>query len=138
MVHIFSTLIVIAVCGMQQGLCIDTGRNYRVGASVLRSFGGARTNAPVSGGAAGLVNFSAQFPDDINPTHVPAQVVSGIGFLGAGILFRDGFNIQGINTAATFWCAAAVGLIAGTGPPKASPALRLPPIPRGLGQVVSA
>lgn len=76
---------------------------------------GLRTNALVSLGAAGFVIFAALFPDDINPTRVAAQVVSGIGFLGAGIIFRDGFNIQGINTAATLWCAAAVGLIAGTG-----------------------
>jgi putative Mg2+ transporter-C (MgtC) family protein len=76
---------------------------------------GLRTNALVSLGAAGYVTFAALFPEDINPTRVAAQVVSGIGFLGAGIIFRDGFNIQGINTAATLWCAAAVGLISGTG-----------------------
>jgi putative Mg2+ transporter-C (MgtC) family protein len=76
---------------------------------------GLRTNALVSLGAAGFVTFAALFPDDINPTRVAAQVVSGIGFLGAGIIFRDGLNIQGINTAATLWCSAAVGLIAGSG-----------------------
>ena len=76
---------------------------------------GLRTNALVSLGAAGFVVFAALFPDDINPTRVAAQVVSGIGFLGAGIIFRDGFNIQGINTAATLWCSAAVGLISGSG-----------------------
>ena len=76
---------------------------------------GLRTNALVSLGAAGFVTFAALFPDDINPTRVAAQVVSGIGFLGAGVIFRDGFNIQGINTAATLWCSAAVGLISGTG-----------------------
>ncbi|MEP1767658.1 MAG: MgtC/SapB family protein [Sulfitobacter sp.] len=76
---------------------------------------GLRTNALVSLGAAGFVVFAALFPDDINPTRVAAQVVSGIGFLGAGIIFRDGLNIQGINTAATLWCSAAVGLMSGTG-----------------------
>jgi putative Mg2+ transporter-C (MgtC) family protein len=76
---------------------------------------GLRTNALVSLGAAGFVVFAALFPDDINPTRVAAQVVSGIGFLGAGIIFRDGFNVQGINTAATLWCSAAVGLISGSG-----------------------
>ncbi|MBO1257143.1 MgtC/SapB family protein, partial [Alteromonas sp. 5E99-2] len=76
---------------------------------------GLRTNALVSLGAAGFVVFAALFPDDINPTRVAAQVVSGIGFLGAGIIFRDGLNIQGINTAATLWCSAAVGLISGSG-----------------------
>lgn len=76
---------------------------------------GLRTNALVSLGAAGFVVFAALFPDDINPTRVAAQVVSGIGFLGAGIIFRDGLTIQGINTAATLWCSAAVGLISGSG-----------------------
>ena len=76
---------------------------------------GLRTNALVSLGAAGFVTFAALFPDDINPTRVAAQIVSGIGFLGAGIIFRDGFNVHGLNTAATLWCSAAVGMMAGAG-----------------------
>jgi len=76
---------------------------------------GLRTNALVSLGAAGFVTFAALFPDDLSPTRVAAQVVSGIGFLGAGIIFRDGFNVHGLNTAATLWCSAAVGLMAGAG-----------------------
>lgn len=91
------------------GAIIGTERQFR------GRMAGLRTNALVSLGAAGFVVFAALFPDDINPTRVAAQVVSGIGFLGAGIIFRDGFNIQGINTAATLWCSAAVGLISGTG-----------------------
>jgi len=75
---------------------------------------GLRTNALVSLGAAGFVTFAALFPNDINPTRVAAQVVSGIGFLGAGIIFRDGFNVHGLNTAATLWCSAAVGMMAGS------------------------
>ena len=62
---------------------------------------GLRTNALVSLGAAGFVTFAALFPNDINPTWVAAPVVSGIGFLGAGIIFRDEFNVHGLNTAAT-------------------------------------
>lgn len=76
---------------------------------------GLRTNALVALGAAGFVTFAALFPDDINPTRVAAQIVSGIGFLGAGIIFRDGFNVHGLNTAATLWCSAAVGMMAGAG-----------------------
>ena len=76
---------------------------------------GLRTNALVALGAAGFVTFAALFPHDMSPTRVAAQVVSGIGFLGAGIIFRDGFNVHGLNTAATLWCSAAVGLMAGTG-----------------------
>jgi putative Mg2+ transporter-C (MgtC) family protein len=42
-------------------------------------------------------------------------VVSGIGFLGAGVIFKEGLNVRGLNTAATLWCSAAVGLLAGEG-----------------------
>ncbi len=76
---------------------------------------GLRTNALVALGAAGFVIFSQLFPHEVSPTRVAAQVVSGIGFLGAGIIFRDGFNVHGLNTAATLWCSAAVGLMAGVG-----------------------
>ena len=82
---------------------------------VRQRMAGLRTNALVSLGAAGFVIFSAQFPNEISQTRVAAQVVSGIGFLGAGIIFRDGFNVHGLNTAATLWCSAAVGLLAGAG-----------------------
>jgi putative Mg2+ transporter-C (MgtC) family protein len=44
-------------------------------------------------------------------------VVSGIGFLGAGIIFREGLQVTGLNTAATLWCSAGVGLLAGSGHP---------------------
>jgi putative Mg2+ transporter-C (MgtC) family protein len=62
---------------------------------------GLRTNTLVALGAATFVVFESLFPDNSNPTHVAAQVVSGIGFLGAGIIFREGLNVRGLNTAAT-------------------------------------
>ncbi len=76
---------------------------------------GLRTNTLVSLGAASFVLFAAVFPDEISPTRVAAQIVSGIGFLGAGIIFREGFNVRGLNTAATLWCAAAIGMLSGAG-----------------------
>jgi putative Mg2+ transporter-C (MgtC) family protein len=76
---------------------------------------GLRTNALVALGAASFVVFSALYPDEISPTRVAAQIVSGIGFLGAGIIFREGMNVHGLNTAATLWCSAAVGMLAGAG-----------------------
>lgn len=75
---------------------------------------GLRTNALVALGACGFVVFSAMVgPDD--PTRVAAQVVTGIGFLGAGIILREGINVHGLNTAATLWCSAMVGTFAGGG-----------------------
>lgn len=82
---------------------------------VRQRMAGLRTNALVAMGAAAFVIFSQLVPNEVSPTRVAAQVVSGIGFLGAGIIFRDGFNVHGLNTAATLWCSAAVGLIAGIG-----------------------
>jgi len=77
---------------------------------------GLRTNALVSVGAALFVLLSIGFPGtDASPTRVAAQVVSGIGFLGAGVILRDGVNIRGINTAATLWCAAAIGTLSAAG-----------------------
>ncbi len=78
---------------------------------------GLRTNTLVAIGAASFVIFSGLFPGEDSPTRMAAQVVSGIGFLGAGIIFREGLHVSGLNTAATLWCSAAVGLLAGSGHP---------------------
>jgi uncharacterized membrane protein YhiD involved in acid resistance len=51
----------------------------------------------------------------VDPTRIAAYVVSGIGFLGAGVILREGVTVRGINTAATIWCSAAVGVLAGAG-----------------------
>ncbi|MES2914681.1 MAG: MgtC/SapB family protein [Pseudomonadota bacterium] len=82
---------------------------------VRQRMAGLRTNALVALGAASFVTFSGLFPNEVSPTRVAAQIVSGIGFLGAGIIFRDGFNVHGLNTAATLWCSAGVGMMAGAG-----------------------
>lgn len=75
---------------------------------------GLRTNALVAIGAAGFVVFSVT-AGERTPTQVAAQIVSGIGFLGAGVIMREGVNIRGLNTAATLWCSAMVGTLAGGG-----------------------
>ena len=76
---------------------------------------GLRTNTLVALGAASFVVYENLFSGEANLTRVAAQVVSGIGFLGAGIIFREGLNVRGLNTAATLWCSAAVGVLAGGG-----------------------
>jgi putative Mg2+ transporter-C (MgtC) family protein len=75
---------------------------------------GLRTNALVALGAGGFVAFSSVSGHD-DPTRIAAQVVSGIGFLGAGIILREGINVRGLNTAATLWCSAMAGTFAGGG-----------------------
>jgi putative Mg2+ transporter-C (MgtC) family protein len=76
---------------------------------------GLRTNALVAIGAAGFVIFSASASNGNNPIAVAAQIVSGIGFLGAGVILREGINVRGLNTAATLWCSAMVGTFADAG-----------------------
>src|SRR6516164_5942263 len=78
---------------------------------------GLRTNTLVAIGAASFVIFESLVPDESSPTRIAAQVVSGIGFLGAGLIFREGLSVRGLNTAATLWCSAAVGVLAGAGYP---------------------
>jgi putative Mg2+ transporter-C (MgtC) family protein len=93
---------------MVLGAAIGFERQWR------QRFAGLRTNTLVSPGAAIYVVFASQFTD-VAPTRVAAQVVSGIGFLGAGVIFKEGLNVRGLNTAATLWCSGAVGLLAGVG-----------------------
>src|SRR5580700_5521989 len=78
---------------------------------------GLRTNTLVALGAATFVVFEQLLPDQSGPTRVAAQVVSGIGFLGAALIFREGLSVRGLNTAATLWCSAAIGVLSGAGYP---------------------
>lgn len=94
------------------GAAIGLERQWR-----LRT-AGIRTNALVAVGSALFVMLGVAGAEDrpaADPTRVAAQVVSGIGFLGAGVILRDGLKIRGLTTAATLWCAAAVGSLAGAG-----------------------
>jgi putative Mg2+ transporter-C (MgtC) family protein len=75
---------------------------------------GLRTNALVSLGAGGFVVYGALLGAPLD-LHIAAQVVTGVGFLGAGVILRQGLNVHGLNTAATLWCAAMVGTLAGGG-----------------------
>lgn len=76
---------------------------------------GVRTNALVSLGSALFVIMGAFSFDGADPTRVAAQIVSGIGFLGAGVIMKQGVSVTGLNTAATLWASAAVGALAGGG-----------------------
>jgi putative Mg2+ transporter-C (MgtC) family protein len=82
---------------------------------------GLRTNTLVSMGAAAftLISFALTSQDDGvykgDATRIIGQIVTGIGFLGGGVILREGLNVQGLNTAATIWCSAAVGSLAGVG-----------------------
>ncbi|QKT09277.1 MgtC/SapB family protein [Gordonia sp. X0973] len=95
--------------GVGFGTLIGLERQYRA------RMAGLRTNALVSVGSALFVVLSAYGFAGGDPTRVAAQIVSGIGFLGGGVILRDGLTVRGLNTAATLWCSAAVGALAGSG-----------------------
>jgi putative Mg2+ transporter-C (MgtC) family protein len=75
---------------------------------------GLRTNALVATGATLFVLYAVA-TNDTSPTRVASYVVSGVGFLGGGVILREGFNVRGLNTAASLWCSAAVGVLAAGG-----------------------
>ncbi|MDZ4237205.1 MAG: MgtC/SapB family protein [Hydrogenophaga sp.] len=74
---------------------------------------GLRTNVLVAVGAAIFVDMANRLGGQSGAIHVVAYVVSGVGFLGAGVIMREEGNVRGINTAATLWGSAAVGACAG-------------------------
>ena len=74
---------------------------------------GLRTNVLVAVGAAIFVDMANHLNGHAGATQVIAYVVSGIGFLGAGVIMREEGNIRGLNTAATLWGSAAIGACAG-------------------------
>jgi putative Mg2+ transporter-C (MgtC) family protein len=81
---------------------------------------GLRTHLLVSLGSAGFMILSPLVAEmgkgvPADPGRIAAQVVSGIGFLGAGAIVKEGVNIRGLTTAACLWIAAAIGMTAGAG-----------------------
>lgn len=94
--------------GLGCGALIGAERQWRA------RMAGLRTNALVATGATLFVLYSG-ISGSVNSTQVAAYVVSGVGFLGGGVILREGFNVRGLNTAATLWCSAAVGVLAASG-----------------------
>lgn len=92
------------------GALVGLERQYR------QKSAGLRTNTLVSVGAASFILLSESLTEGWgDPSRVAGQIVTGIGFLGAGVIMKTGLNVQGLNTAATIWCSAAVGSLAGSG-----------------------
>jgi putative Mg2+ transporter-C (MgtC) family protein len=112
--HLSETVIVIRlVLGFLAGAIIGFERSSR------RQVAGMRTHILIATGATLLmllsIWLSREVISDGDPGRIAAQVVSGIGFLGAGAIIRLGNNIKGLTTAASLWLIAAVGLAIGAG-----------------------
>jgi putative Mg2+ transporter-C (MgtC) family protein len=93
------------------GTLIGAERQYR------QRGGGLRTHVLVAVGAATFVDVGMHLNGNAGAPQIIAYVVSGVGFLGAGVIMKEGSNVWGLNTAATLWCSAAVGACAGAGLP---------------------
>ena len=86
----------------------------------LRNHEGRTEDERAGGDGIGHVRHDGRRFDD--PDRIVAQILPGIGFLGAGMIMRDGLHVRGLNTAATIWCSAAIGTLVGVGE-RAMPAL---------------
>ena len=89
------------------GTVIGAERQYR------QRSAGLRTNVLVAVGASAFVDLANHLTGPDGSVRVISYVVSGIGFLGAGAIMKEGMNVRGLNTAATLWASAAVGCCAG-------------------------
>ncbi|HWY73635.1 MAG TPA: MgtC/SapB family protein [Burkholderiaceae bacterium] len=105
-IHLFVVRLLVALA---LGALIGAERQLR------QRLAGLRTNALVAAGSALFILVAAFSDDPTSGARIAAQVVSGIGFLGAGVIMREGLNVRGLNTAATLWCSAAVGVLSGLG-----------------------
>ena len=100
--HLLSAILMGAAVGLE--------RQWR------QRMAGTRTNALVAAGAAAFVMCGLLLSKDPSALgRIVSYVVSGVGFLGAGVIFKDGANVRGLNTAATVWCSAAIGALCGLG-----------------------
>jgi putative Mg2+ transporter-C (MgtC) family protein len=106
-IHDFIDTLVSLTTAFVLGTLIGAERQYR------QRTAGLRTNVLVAVGAAAFVDLAMHLTGADGAVRVVAYVVSGIGFLGAGVIMKQGMDVRGLNTAATLWASAAVGSCAG-------------------------
>jgi putative Mg2+ transporter-C (MgtC) family protein len=101
------------------GLLVGYERSYRGRAAGMRTYGLVCMASAALTVIAGYPEFwfggHAATPQFADPTRVVQGIVTGVGFLGAGVIVKEGFSISGLNTAASIWAAAAIGVMVGIG-----------------------
>jgi len=103
---------------LRLGLALILGVIMGLERQLHQKMAGMRTNALVSCAAAAFSMIGLMDSGMGNVSRIVGQIISGVGFLGAGVIFKEGMNVHGLNTAATVWCSAAVGALAGFGYPQ--------------------
>jgi putative Mg2+ transporter-C (MgtC) family protein len=103
--------------GLRIGAALLAGLFIGIEREIHNKNAGLKTNALVSLGAAVFVLTSLSFAGDeyVDTTRVIGQVVTGIGFIGAGVILHKGTIVRGLTTAATVWCSAGAGCLAAIG-----------------------
>lgn len=103
--------------GLKIGAALLAGLLIGIERELQNKDAGLKTNALVSLGAAVFVLVSLHFEGkpNVDLTRVIGQVVTGIGFIGAGVILHKGTTVRGLTTAATVWCSAGAGCLAGIG-----------------------
>lgn len=125
MLHVLSVVPTLAWPHVLLRLAIAAGLGGAIGfeRELRERQAGLRTHLVVCVGSAlftlvsayGFEDFFTATGTRIDPTRIAAQIVSGIGFLGAGAIIRQGLSVRGLTTAATLWLVAAIGMAAGAG-----------------------
>src|SRR5512147_2859529 len=101
------------------GLIVGYERSYHGRAAGMRTYGLVCMASAAITVVAGYPHhwYAGQIATTLgpDPTRVIQGIVTGIGFLGAGVIMREGFNISGLTTAASIWACAAIGIMVGVG-----------------------
>jgi putative Mg2+ transporter-C (MgtC) family protein len=100
---------------MRLGLALVLGALMGLERQWHQRMAGTRTNALVATAASAFTMIGLVVADPAGASRIVGQIVTGIGFLGAGVIFKEGGTVHGLNTAATVWCSAAVGSLCGIG-----------------------
>jgi len=93
------------------GGLIGFERELRESPAGIRTYAAVCMGACVFGLASTHPVVLTYFPAEIDTTRIAAQVASGIGFIGAGVIFKEGVNTVGLTTAASLWATAALGVV---------------------------
>jgi putative Mg2+ transporter-C (MgtC) family protein len=109
MIMVYSSEIIKILVSALLGSMVGLEREVR------RKPAGFRTLALICVGSTIFTICSYTLGSTQNPDRIAANVITGVGFLGAGVIFRNGFSVSGITTAATIWIAAALGMLVGIG-----------------------